>query len=77
MMRDGKDHTREDRVTLSGTKVREMLSKGIAPPPEFSRPEVATIVMEHCQSTLSFPHPRAAASSTAPAPRRVSSSRRR
>ncbi len=52
MMRDGKDHTKEDWVTLSGTKVREMLSKGIAPPPEFSRPEVAKILMEYYQSTL-------------------------
>lgn len=39
-------------VTLSGTKVREMLSKGIAPPPEFSRPEVAKILMEYYQSTV-------------------------
>ena len=51
-MRDGKDHTKGDWVTLSGTRVREMLSKGIAPPPEFSRPEVAKILMEYCQSTL-------------------------
>ncbi len=42
----------KDWVTLSGTKVREMLSKGIAPPPEFSRPEVAKILMEYYQSTL-------------------------
>jgi sulfate adenylyltransferase len=50
MMREAPDHQPEDYVFLSGTKVREMLSQGIAPPPEFSRPEVAEILMEYYQS---------------------------
>ena len=50
MMRDGKDHTKEDWVFLSGTKVREMLSRGESLPVEFSRPEVAAILMKHYQS---------------------------
>ena len=49
MMRDAPDHTKDDFVLLSGTKVREMLGQGIAPPPEFSRPEVAEILMNYYQ----------------------------
>jgi sulfate adenylyltransferase len=50
MMRDAPDHTKEDWVFLSGTKVRAMLSEGQSLPPEFSRPEVAAILMEYYQS---------------------------
>jgi sulfate adenylyltransferase len=42
--------TDADHISLSGTKVRDMLKKGELPPVEFSRPEVARILIEWAQS---------------------------
>ena len=49
MMREAPDHTPDDFIVLSGTKVRQMLGQGMAPPPEFSRPEVAKVLMSYYQ----------------------------
>jgi sulfate adenylyltransferase len=38
-------HAEDQRLVLSGTRVRELLTKGDAPPAEFSRPEVAAILI--------------------------------
>ncbi|MCK4893603.1 MAG: sulfate adenylyltransferase [Calditrichia bacterium] len=39
-------HGSDSHVFLSGTKVREMLSHGKLPPKEFTRPEVAQLLMD-------------------------------
>ena len=43
-------HGDEEHVSLSGTRVREMLAKGELPPREFSRPEVAKILIDAAQA---------------------------
>nr|MDQ3822219.1 sulfate adenylyltransferase [Actinomycetota bacterium] len=39
-------HPDDDHTTLSGTKVRELLAAGELPPDEFSRPEVAAVLVQ-------------------------------
>jgi sulfate adenylyltransferase len=46
-------HDDEVRVILSGTKVRELLRGGEKPPPEFSRPEVAEILIDAMRAQAS------------------------
>ncbi len=48
-------HDAEARVTLSGTQVRDMLKGGMAPPIEYSRPEVARVLIESMQDKVT-PH---------------------
>ena len=40
-------HGKDDRLLLSGTKLRKMLSEGEEVPKEFSRPEVLVLLQEY------------------------------
>jgi sulfate adenylyltransferase len=40
-------HGKESRVLISGTQLRAMLAEGREPPQEFTRREVADILMEY------------------------------
>jgi sulfate adenylyltransferase len=46
-------HDPANHVTLSGTQVRQMLREGQLPPQEFSRPEVARILIEASRDAAS------------------------
>lgn len=46
-------HPKEQHVALSGTKVRALLRDGTCPPPQFSRPEVARILIEGMAQSVS------------------------
>ncbi|GFR39450.1 sulfate adenylyltransferase [Insulibacter thermoxylanivorax] len=48
-------HDPSDRMHLSGTKVRQMLREGKSPPPEFTRPEVAQVLIEGMSERVSAP----------------------
>src|SRR5690606_38325405 len=45
-------HDKSEHLHLSGTKVRAMLREGICPPLEFSRPEVAQVLIDGMNDKL-------------------------
>jgi sulfate adenylyltransferase len=46
-------HNSENHLSISGTKLREMLSRGERPPEQFSRPEVVDILIKYYQERKS------------------------
>ena len=64
-------HPAQDHIVLSGTQVREMLQRGEAPPPEFTRPEVAQVLIDGYRALQQAGQKAAQAQSTPqPAPAR-------
>ncbi|MGD8188661.1 sulfate adenylyltransferase [Brevibacillus ginsengisoli] len=47
-------HEPSAHLTLSGTKVRELLRNGQTPPPQFSRPEVARVLIKGMQNKMTI-----------------------
>ncbi len=45
-------HDKSNHIVLSGTKVREMLKNGEIPPIEFTRPEIAKILIDSMKETV-------------------------
>lgn len=45
-------HEKEDRILISGTELRNMLSQGKVPPPEFTRKEVADILIDYYKDKI-------------------------
>jgi sulfate adenylyltransferase len=43
-------HGEEDRLTISGTRLRQMFAKHETVPPEFSRPEVLQVLQAYYDS---------------------------
>ena len=48
-------HDAAEHLTLSGTRVREMLYRGLVPPPEFTRPEVARVLIDGLRDRAHMP----------------------
>ncbi len=46
-------HGPDQKVFLSGTKVRQMLADGQSPPHEFTRPQIAEILMQWAREPVS------------------------